>query len=462
MNQAQATQTAPRKVRRWKWTQRMQIHYKGATFEALMGCLKSGILVQLERRTITIANGKEPRIEIARGSVWVPNRDLARTTDGGTEYNLYPDAYAALRGCLHTMDRYGIDSERPATESAELEEMVLMARGLAKAMLQKAKLDPSIRAANEAAQKDLGTTLLKKRDDNKQMAGYRFKRALRVAAADRLGRPNPSGAAMGIYAGAEYLEKRQSEIEKIDDRIEARVSILMKFIDYHLSAYDALWSELDGEPRPQTHGAIWQHFVVIAAGATPNAVPFAKERAAEELQKLCDRLLAHQSAFRRMQVAPFRRNASHLVRDLDVILNKLLPHATHTDAFVSELQERLETIERGILWVYELNLLHFELLAPLSFHLERSRADWQKRMRALPTDAAIPFETEIAHAPCFDFVMPELAALDARITHKCSDKNLRKPVKTKVQRLISAALHAAEAKQWLTVKERLKGITMIL
>lgn len=437
MQQTHAAQAAPQTVPRY--VKRMDIRYRGAKIRVRMGCLPCGILVQLIPRTITIANGKIEKMEIAPGDVWVPNRELSRATKRATEYHLCADLYDAFRLCLHASDGYGHGSDRSDAESVKLDGTIVSARSLASGLFQRRGDAIETRAANDERQMTLAADLLAKRDENKVRAGNFFLASLRTLTSDRLGRPNPGGAAMQIGAGIAQLKKRLFAIAKIDDRVVSRATVLADFIEDHLRVYDALWHDLLGEPRPQTRGEIWRMIYLIGEGLQANATPFARREGERQLRVLVDRLASHRDAFLRMQAAPFRRNAYHLARDLELAIS--IADGTVGPKELASLIERLETMERGMRWMYALNALQFELICPLSV--------------LLANEPGAPDER-------FAFVRPSLEDFDRRMTHRCSDKNLRTPVKDEAKRLITDALKAADERQWLEVKTRLKSLAAIL
>lgn len=430
MQQAQAAQTAPQTVHRS--VERRTISHRGARFRARMGILPRGILVQLEPRTLSVDDAAGGKIDVAVGHVWVPNRELARTTKSATEYHHCADLYTALRLCLHA-------SDRSAAESVRLDETISTERALATGLFRRNGDDIETQAANDERQMTFAADLLAKRDENKTCAGGFFLASLRTLTGDRLGRPNPGGAAMQVGAGIGQLKKRLFAIAKIDERVTSRATVLASFIEDHLRVYDALWHDLLGEPRPQTRGEIWRMVYLIGQGLQPNATPNARRWSDRWLLVLAERLASHRDAFLRMQTSPFRRNAHHLAQDLELAIK--ITEGAFGEKDLAALIERLETMERGMRWMYALHALQFELIGPLSI--------------LLANEPDAPDER-------FAFVRPSLIEFERRMNHCCSDKNLRTPVKAEAQSRVADAIKSADERRWSTVKRHLKSLAEIL
>lgn len=437
MGQTALAEVAPQKVQRY--VREISVRYRGARFRAPMGILPRWILVQLEPRTLTIKDESE-KLKIAAGDVWIPNRDLERSTKGATQYQRCDDLFTALRLCLHASDGYGHGSDRPDTESVKLEGTITVLGDIATSMSHRRKRDdPSMHAANDEQLMLFAADLLDKRDANKVRAGELLLDSLKIATGDRLGRPNGPGGALTVGWAIDMVMRRQLAMARIDEHVVSRATVIADYIADHLRVYEALWRDLYGDPGPSVLGEIWQMFHWITEGLRPFSTPYARKRAAEYRAQVQMHLESYVIQLRRMQAAPFRRNAWHLVQDLREAI-KIASAPEFTAKHLADLRERLETIERGVLWMYELYRLHVELITPISLLLANGQTDSER----------------------LAFVPAKLEEFAKRVRHKCSDKNLREPVKERVLALIASASGSAFDGNWKLVKKDLVALSAIL
>lgn len=412
---------------------RKTIRYKGAQICALMECLPCGILVMREHRTIKTRNGKEEKINILPGVVWLPSRELDRTTKGATQFLLCEDVYEALRICMYTHNGYGVGANVAGTESAKLAEGIATARSLSRAMQRRSRLTERERTANDQIQYVLSEDLLAKRNDEKIRAGEHIANALETVVEDSLGRPNPSAARFQLAGGIGSLIKRSLELAQIDERIQCRATVIGEYIKMMMIEYDALWNVLCGEPNIESKSRLWRLMYVIQQGNLPHATPRWKRRAAESFPQVKVLLGDHQCAFERIIALPFQRNASHVLKDLASAV------ACCGSGDYIGLRKRLETIRRGIRWIYALNFLHFEALMPLAFRIARNDVD----------------------AGRCDDIRHSLHAFGMKLA-KCGDEHLAVPVKVRVQTSLADAVAAMNADEWLKAKDALKSIAAVL
>lgn len=411
------------------YTKTVDIPYKGANVSGRMECLPCGIRIQLTADEIE-------DVPIAPGMVWVPNREAARLTNGATGYMLCDDAYKALRLCLHASNGYGIGTPDPTSESAVLHRSIREARALSNASLRRRLLPPAARSANDDRLAGLGADFVAKRSETKRDAGTRFLEAGRTIRSDRLGRPNAPAAAMKIGKGIGDLLQRLYDVAQINEVITSRATVLGRFIETKMLAFDALWADLQGEPHFERGGYVFRLCYLVREGSLPNATSYALRRGENAKADLVRTFLKHRQTMSGIRALPFRKNAFHAMHDLDTAVS--LVRAGSVDA----LTRHLETLRQGLRWIYALNYLQLVILTPLSLFLARAERD---ETYAHPSMALVPslrvFESKLA---------------------KCSDKNLKTPVKERVVSHLIAAISAADSGGLHAAKESLEEIAKIL
>ncbi|HWQ99335.1 MAG TPA: hypothetical protein VN397_00620 [Candidatus Methylomirabilis sp.] len=383
------------------------------------------------------------------GTVFVPNRELARISPNKTTHMAYAGLYEAFRGGKHTVRCGGA---LPALKHGEVQELkgdIETARSYVRVLLASGILTSEEEAIVLHAERALIERLRPKRNEHKVTARAQFLRGMEKR--DSLGRVNPWAAGFVTGAAIGHLLERQEDVRRITGRVDKRTIAIWSDVDRHMDLYDELRAAL-APARPFARN-----------GAPDLQDPFLRleflldpARGQKAMKVALSILDGFAQSFALVKALPFRTNAEYTRLDL-------------LDAVsAAELRDRMglramfTRLRRGIAWVYAQRALELHVIAPLSFLMEDvSRAE-RARLRREGRQVRHPVLARREMAP-ERFAKLEEAWKEFHVKlAMCSDEGLKQPVKARVKDLLTQSRAAARGDNWEEAKHFLKAASALM
>ncbi|MHB8830777.1 MAG: hypothetical protein ACYC44_01535 [Patescibacteria group bacterium] len=428
---------------------KMRIMYKGQElrFPALLN-RKTGDLVQLEDvKAFEEFHGEEVPYTIEAGARWSTNRETYRRSKGATQYHCFKRGdYDEVRSLWHVDQGYKKATQDVLRHGDAVRSLAvdLMAHSASLGNPQLwviSKLDPLIEAYQ------------RKYNIRNIMALQDMERGKRLR--DALGRINIPAACFAQGAAQGNLQKRDQAIHYIESCMTRRVQEVLREIDEVRDAYRRVrcsfkpeyanvWAREDAGRRlppekPQgIHVRGWQDDV----------------RDRRRWPYLAQELEWHLPFFKGMKALPFRRNATHVVDDMQQALEAIQQNKARS------LVDALLKLREGIRWFFALDHLEMQVIAPLSllaYDLElRSAA-------SLPLGAEKPKFVPKRAMASRDFrqIVCQYSKF-AEFVELFDDGILKHSRQDDVLTSTQFATKAMKDDDWLAAKEHLLSITDIL
>ena len=383
------------------------------------------------------------------GTVFVPNRELARTSPNKTTHMAYAGLYEAFRGGRHTVRRGGAVPASTHGEVQELKDDIEIARSYVRVLLASGILTSEEEAIVLQAERALIERLRPKRNEHKVTAREQFLRGMERR--DTLGRINPAAAGFVTGAAIGHLLERQEDVRRITGRVDKRTISIWSDVDRHMELYDELRAALVPINPIAKSGAydLRDPFLRLELLLDPVRGPLATNAVISILNGFAQ-------SFAFVKALPFRTNAEYTRFDL---LDAVSAAEVYDRVSLRAMFTRLR---RGIAWVYAQRALECQVIAPLSFLMEElSRAELARLRREGKTGRR-PVLTRRAMAP-ERFAKIEVAWKDfhAKLA-KCSDEGLKQPVKARVKDLLTQSRAAARGDNWQEAKHFLKVASALM
>jgi hypothetical protein len=442
----------------------MRIHYKQQvlTIRAQVN-RRTGDLVQLEDMTASKRWRKQDvAYTLLAGTLWRPNRDLARRTDHGTQYLCFQGGYYDLmRSGWHIEQRYGTRRHQPGTEAQELARDHEYLRTTVVGLLSRGASYSDRQLWLTESMEPLIQEYVRKYDPRKVMALQDMQRGSQLT--DSLGRPNVGAASLsnGNAIGnilerrqaIKYLARRMGErTEEVTGQIrEIRDAYRRLWCGFHPSAA-AVWAYEDAgfaPPAPGEQSPGWLEYVDFELRNARTGLPATVRRKLDEDRIALGKALESQlMVFGQIRGLPFRRNAVYVVRDLTEALACL--HAGDVSCDDTALKAALLRLREGIRWFFVFDHLQMRVIAPLSLLIY----DLKIRSAASPVPGAKPpkFVPSKSMAPRdFHFIVVAYANAVRRL-RKCQDEYLTNPVLPRFRPMSRAVFAAMHEDDWHKVK----------
>ncbi|MDD5672426.1 MAG: hypothetical protein PHN49_12395 [Candidatus Omnitrophica bacterium] len=429
----------------------MTVMYKGQqlSFDAIVH-LDTGDLDQIgDVEYYTRYKGEDVPTTIEAGATWVTNRDLARRTEHATQYECFTRGkYDRMRGGIHASQNYGTRGNNSGAEAQRLfrdeEEVRYTSFQL---LTQGASFtNPELWLVG-----NLGPLLqdyLWKYDIRKVMARQDMERGMKLT--DSLGRRNVSAARMALGGAIGNLQLRKKAIRYLDNHVsqEARDAALeigeirdaYRRLKYGFQpnrvrewAYQDIGRNIpDDKPRLSILG--WPEMI----------------RDPRHWANLQGSLEFTLPIFKRIVALPFRRNATHVVDDLNGAIAAIRKRNR------KQLEENMGRLGEGIRWFFALDHLEMQVVTPLSilmYDLEQSfKVDKPKGKRAKfnPSQEMAPREFGQILAQYYRFV---------GFVDLFKDGILKHPKQDEILVLVNQIAESLEFDDWCAFKEQVLSIT---
>ncbi|MBD3251914.1 hypothetical protein GF380_05715 [Candidatus Uhrbacteria bacterium] len=398
----------------------------------------------IRAKYVTISNGRVRvlvgaategvKLPYTPGAVFVRNLDLAKRTNGNTEWMVYEAGlYEAWRAGGH------IDRNGNGLQNGELQELLEhreAAREYVYAILNPELLDAKSMQRHQEVFAAIAVQLGPSRNVRKAIAQTHLQHAQRLE--DRTGRHNPGAAAMRVGTGIGQLDLRSEDVQAILRRVGWRTFHLYHALQDSMGIYQIIRAHLNIKRR--------------------NGMPYKNRLAYLVLERMQpqseDTVLNILAGLKQLRSEPFRKNRYHTEADFQQALEgiRLLGSKRGDDA-VKQLQDIVfKRIQQGITWVFARDYLEMQVLAPLSWHME----EVDRRIRSNGSVHVTPDETQK-----FDALVLRLREFRDKVTH-CEDSLLKHPVKEDILLQTDEALEFTRAQDWEEVKRLLKGISQSL
>jgi hypothetical protein len=406
------------------------IKNRGGFLRAPIQQLPWGDAVLLKKAFLVFPDGSRKHELFFPGVIFRPNRGLAKRTDNASTHIIYRDAYEAERGAEHAVRNYGLRTKAKGSESSDLAGDVSALREYVIFLLRMGPHLEHVLHDLSAGMNHLVGRYGWKIDESKRKANMQMIRGL--IREDSLGRTNIPAQAMSMGGAIWNLLEREEAVQWLSMHMDQKALQTSRLIAAQIDLYQRLWS-----------------------GFCPTAA--IKQRTAtmmHDAERQIYELSVFRGLFGNIVLLPFRKNASHTIRDIESAVKNIM------DGNDSGYGEALFRLREGIRWVFVLDALQRGIIFPLS-HLI---ADLLRRERVKRRYVAEKSRIIISSA-----LAPErFADIGARIVEfgtklaKCEDEVLAHPVKNEVLALLDVAkTHIAED-DWRLVKQDLDAIADIL
>ncbi len=396
-----------------------------------------------EDRALILVGSEQPRkgrLKYPAGSVFIRNRDLEQRTNGDT-------AWMAFTNGLYEAWRVGGYIERNAGGLTDGEIYELMAERDAahdyvEAILGPELIDTETHHRHMTAFHRAASQLGSARDVRKALAHRHFSRAQDLT--DSLGRRNPGAAAMRVGTGIGLLDDRKDELEFILRHVGIRTFRVFNAIQHVMKVYEVFRWHLNRTRRGRAPNKL--RLVILAdQGDTRRALS-----AVEDLE----------GAIKSIHAEPFRKNAHHMLRDLESVAEAIRALGTEQDAAAKQkLELGIKRLRQGLAWPFALDFLEMRIIAPLAWLLNdvgREQRSPRKKKRASANG--------ISHADApkqFDALADRIRDFRSRVD-LCDDDHLKTPVKAEVLARTDEALEYVGQDDWASVKEELQFASELL
>lgn len=383
------------------------------------------------------------------GTIFVPNRQLAKESPNKTTHMAYDGLYEAFRGGSHTVRRGGAVPQTGNGEVQELKEDIETARSYVRVLLASGILTSDEEALVQEAERALIERLRSKRNEHKVTAREQFLRGMEKR--DALGRVNPAAAGFVNGAAIGHLLHRQEDVRRITGRVDKRTIAIWSDVERHMDLYDELRAALAPVRPGAKNGALDPRnpFLKLELLLDPNRGPKAMTTAISILNGFAQ-------SFAFVQALPFRKNAEHARDDL-------LQAVAMAETWDRKgLKTRIVRLRRGIAWVYAQRALECEVITPLSFLMEELSRTELARLRKEGKTARRPVQVHWKMAAAhFAKIEGSWKAIHAKLA-KCSDDGLRHPVQARVKDLLAQSRAAARGDNWQEAKHFLKAASALM
>jgi hypothetical protein len=428
-----------------------QVKSRGTLVTGRRVRMAPGVLVQLEPFKCELP--KRPRarkatyLTVKPGALCWRNEDLKRETQSATTHHIFDDLYAAERACMAIAFGYGVRPSAEGSELQNLQQFIVNMRESVLTTLAYHVLDDAEKNATRSYIAALALSQQGKRNVRKVTARERLAEMYAMLTQLELegrGTRTVNRSTIAIHGGAaiRHTQQRMDDAREIYLHIDRRAVLVHEYIVRVIALYKEFWQFLGFPPD--------------FGPEAPKPKLFKPGREREAFQFMVRSLTLYRDAFSKIDVRPFRRNAAHLVEDIDellVLCKKQEPEG------VLDLMHRAA---QGTLMIFGLHRLHTEVLTPLSFLFDdlrrRERRDRSgqargKRTRFIPKRELAP--------EAFGKIQAAMATMPERFA-RCTDRGFKKPVMDDVRVLLQKTLDHMAADEWLKAKRTLLKITKIL
>ncbi len=383
------------------------------------------------------------------GTIFVPNRQLAKESPNRTTHMAYDGLYEAFRGGSHTVRRGGALPKTAPGEVQELKADIETARSYVRVLLASGILMPEEAERVEQVERALILRLQSKRNEHKVTAREQFLRGMEKR--DTLGRINPAAAGFVNGAAIGHLLERQEDVRRITGRVDKRTIAIWSDVERHMDLYDELRAALAPVRSVPKNGAInlRDPFLRLELLLHPARGPKTMRTAISILEGFAQ-------SFGSVKALPFRKNAEYTRLDLleAVTLAETWDHVA--------LRASFARIRRGIAWVYAQRALECEVITPLSFLMEELSRTELARLRKEGKTARRPVQVHWKMAAVhFAKIERSWKIFHAKLA-KCSDEGLQHPVKARVKDLLMQSRAAARGDNWQEAKHFLKAASALM
>jgi hypothetical protein len=281
------------------------------------------------------------------------------------------------------------------------------------------------------------------RDPDKVAAREFMERSLQET--DALGRRNPMRNAMLSGGATGRFMKRRTNAREIRDFEAWRSKQVARLIADHLELYRKLWSVLS---MSKTASLLPDANRILDKSAwlkkDANSL-FNVYHNPQGWQMAEQTFREQREAFAAIRIRPFRKNAAHVVRELERAMALCRTNG------IDELLMLLRNIRRGTRWVFALDALQMEVIRPFSLLRHAIR---RKRVRGADgTFVKGPRILRHGDAPqLFNQVETSLSTIRGKIEERCRDKDLARPIKKRVTLYLDTAQQALEQEEWMLAK----------
>lgn len=383
---------------------------------------------------------------VPAGSVLRRNRQLAKDTNGKSEWSVYVNLYDLERAGEH------IDARYAAVEFPQNESIKESARQYVQYLvyLKRVKQEDKDRAV--AAYLQAIRELSTKRAGRKVVARARLAQALPAADQtefrDSLGRVNLAAAAMVVGSGIGHLNERDDNVSLIVQLTDLRTLEVHTAVINRLMTYWEAWIILNvnGNNAFRSYKYAAESLFLPPPKAAPRFIcvgPMLLDPDCD-LRDVATQLRQLKGKFADMVERPFHNNAQHMVEDLDLAL------AACKSGDRKGLEELVERLRNSISWMFALHVLQVSYITPLAALLNELELRHGK-FKPLRKGAAILVNRSLApiEFKCLEGVMN---AFEKRVLAR-RDDGFRRGLVNSVLAKVAMIQGLMECDNWISAKD---------
>ncbi len=419
--------------------QKVTIRNGGGELTCEMGELPWHDFLMLKSHPMVRPKRKTQEVKIKAGSIWRPNAELKKNTQGDSTHANYDDVYLVQAAGEHVK----------LTEQAEIDEMrkrISELTDFSQIMLDYRAFSVEELTTVFDAQTVSFLSLAAVRNEDKVEARDKMAETLDVT--DSLGRKNPMAKAMRSgAANARFRRRRQSAMDIRNYEI-VRTKCVSDMIQDHLDLYMRLWSALSMRALKEQVDDVSQVFDKSAGINGDTDSLLSELRGLDGLKAAEQRLRTFRDSFASIKIRPFCKNAAHVVRGL----GEAIKFCQEGDR--ANLNTRLRKLRRGIRWIFALDELQMKVILPFSILLDKLRRIIKRERSENGTFVKGPIVIPRKAAPdLFKVLESELLLVRTKIRDKCRDGDFQeRHIKEDVEMYLGTAQDTMAADDWQLAK----------